>query len=689
MNLPLSRLKPLSFAIALSLSACGGGGSSTPGTGTGTGTTASTVSGVVEAPQGQIAMFEHDQSMLVALTEFIFPGAYAAITGLQPVTGATVELIRVDNTGAQVGAVLATASTSITGNYSLSLPAGVDFSGDLVLRITGNSGSSMSAQVVEQSVDINPISQFILDKFIADGTALNTLAVNEVVALTGRVEAFDLTATSDLGTMLQQLEAEVGQFVDDEITVITAAPGNGAQVAGNWRIVDMALGFHDSDGQNNGTLAADVSNQLVTVSDAGSGNINIAIGAEDGAYTNFNSTPLAAPTIFYETFTNPGGSMTLSGSIDANGNLAIPFPFEEQLQTDPNPTYGWRWAPGIFYGKDTGTGNIKLSLNTDAGVRYLTTDTNGDGINDAINPAAREGDEISLNMALILKEGNGMSTASLTGNYGLVTMEVLLDTTVPEGRGASSVGLVNFDGAGNFSAAPNKLNTREVARSPGIPPNVVLTPSLNVDTFGIPSTAYSVSATGAVSIPLIGIQGYASADSMLVAAISTTTTDNGATPPAVPVIKTADNGLNLLTKLGTGVLPADLANSTYRIQSLTFGNSTNGHQMISSLTTGSTIVFDATGSNATINANDRGIERNSDTAEVTAIVNVPAPAMVIPVTFVGTNGEITMEALDPLAEDITIDGFLSKDKTMLITRLYINDNVNGDQDLGIVIGIKQ
>ena len=199
--------------MLLGLTACGSSGTSTTSTG-------AEVSGLVEAPNGQIALFKQGQSTLVALTEYIFPGAYAAITGLDPVTGATVELIRVDNNGDQVGAVLASTVTSITGNYSLSLPSGVDFSGDLVLRITGNGGAEMSAQVVEQSVDINPISQYILDKFIEDGTALDTLAVNEVVALSGRVEEFDLTATADLSTMLAQLEAEVGAFVDSEITVI-------------------------------------------------------------------------------------------------------------------------------------------------------------------------------------------------------------------------------------------------------------------------------------------------------------------------------------------------------------------------------------------------------------------------------------------------------------------------------------
>ena len=146
------------------LASCGGGGSGSSPTTTTT-TTPTTISGKAEAPGGVIAQLETSKPFLLATMDFVFPAAGAAITGLQPVGGATVELIRIDNDGNQVGAVLASTVTSISGNYSLALPTGVSLAGDLVVRISGTT-ASMSAMVVDQTVNINPISQFVLDKFV-------------------------------------------------------------------------------------------------------------------------------------------------------------------------------------------------------------------------------------------------------------------------------------------------------------------------------------------------------------------------------------------------------------------------------------------------------------------------------------------------------------------------------------------
>ena len=89
-------MKPLALACAIALTACSSGGdSSTPAT--------TTISGLAEAPGGVIAQLEYNQSLAVAATNLLFPAAHAGITGLEPVTGATVELIRIDDDGNQVG----------------------------------------------------------------------------------------------------------------------------------------------------------------------------------------------------------------------------------------------------------------------------------------------------------------------------------------------------------------------------------------------------------------------------------------------------------------------------------------------------------------------------------------------------------------------------------------------------------
>ena len=149
-------LKQGLFSLLLALTAsvivgCGGGGGGGVVDDGGSGGTGTEISGVVEAPSGVIAMFE-EKPLGIQMFEMVMPSAYAAITGLQPVGGATVELIEIDNNGDQVGAVLATTVTSITGDYTLTLPAGTDFAANLIVRITGTGGSSLTAQVVEAEV---------------------------------------------------------------------------------------------------------------------------------------------------------------------------------------------------------------------------------------------------------------------------------------------------------------------------------------------------------------------------------------------------------------------------------------------------------------------------------------------------------------------------------------------------------
>ena len=684
-------LKSMAIAGAISLASCGGGGgTSTPVT--------TDVSGLVEAPNGQIALFKEHQSMLVALTEAIFPGAYAAITGLDPVTGATVELIRVDNNGVQIGDVLASTVTSVTGNYSLSLPSGVDFSGDLVLRITGNGGASMSAQVVEQSVDINPISQYILDKFIEDGTALDTLAVNEVVALTGRVEEFDLTATADLSTMLDQLEAEVGQFVDSEITVINSTPGDGTLAAGSWSLMSLSVGFHDSDNQGGGTFAFDVISEKLTLTDGGSGSVDLSVDSTlIDAFTNFNVDAFGSNIYHEVSGFSAGDNETFSGNIDANGNLAIPFPFEEDLQTtdllvDPDgPDFGWRYPPGNFYVEDTGNGNVKLAINQEAGVRYETTDTNTDGVKDAIDPAKRSGDEISIEMAFLIKEGSGMGVSSLNGEYGMISYQLEANSATNTGTILDTMGIVSFNGGGNFAIAANAENVAELSRGPATFPNVTLTYSA-ADDASTTAETYTVSATGAVDIASGGLEAQVSSDGNLIVGIQDeilTTNDNG-TPadPSDDFITEVNSNIHIMSKLGSGMQNIDLANSTYALRPLILGGNNAGNQFLYSLSSDSTMVFDATGDNVEITASDRGIERSSDIAEITAIPVEAATPLSLPVALSG-KGEFTMQVLNPSDEDITIDGYVSADKTMFIARLYVQDNVGSDKDLGLVIGVKQ
>jgi len=679
-------LKSAILAIFLVLTGCGGSSSNGDGA-----PQTMNIGGTALAPSGMVALLEQ-RSIMVAAIDFLIPSASATITGLQPVGGATVELIRIDDNGNQVGNVLASTVTSITGDYSLALPSGVSFSGDLIVRITGNGtgpGNVMSAMVVEQSVDITPISEYILQKFIDDGTALDTLAVNEVVALRGQVEEFDLTATADMTTMLAQLEAEVGQLVDNEVAVINSTPGDGTTVAGTWRLATFGLGLHDSDGIQVGTFGMDAGVETITITDDGNGDLTIADGAFEDFFTNF-TTDLNGTSIYHEAGIGAGDGETFDATINSDGNIQVPFPFEEELETvdlmtDPNgPDFGWRWPGGTYIVTDTGNGNVKIAVVREASVRYGTTDTDADGVKDAVDPNARSGDEVFLDMDVLLKQGSGMSNASLSGDYGIVTMNVEVSTTPVATDLDSEVGIVSFDGSGALSALANAFNYVNITRTTS--PNVALT----LDTADDPdpfAASYSISAVGALNMDFGGGEvedGFVSDDGTLFVTIDAATTDDGGTPAT---IVTSNQLITVGTKLATAT--PNLSDAVYRLFPLIASFQGNGATELFTSSTDSRLTINSAADSAIVNGQDAGFERSSDIAEVAAIVDDEGGSTTLAVTT-SSNGAITM-ALNDGVDDVNVRGFVSADGKLMVLRLHGQDAAGPSslQDLGIILAVRQ
>ena len=694
----LPMIKPLVFACSVVLTACGGSGGETT-----TSSTPTTVTGAAEAPGGIIAQFEENKSYLVAAVEYVFPGAIAGITGLLPVTGATVQLIRIDDDGNQVGAVLAETSTSITGNYSLALPTGVSLAGNLVVRITGNGGASMSAMVVDQAVDINPISQFVLDKFVDDvDLILSDLAVNDVVALSGKVDEFDLTATSDLSTMLALLEAEVGSFVDNEIAVIEAIPDDGTAVAaaaGKWHTVEMGMGLHDADNINFGTFTMDVLSEELIFSDSGATDLNLSITTGPvivDAFTNFSNDNFTGAFLYHESDIGGVGGESFPGTIDAAGTISLSFGFEEDLQTvdvltDPDgPDYGWRYPPGSELLHPVAGGNMYVTVFNDAGVRYETIDTNGDGVKDAIDPAKKDGDEVSFDLSLIMKEGSGMSNASLNGDYGGVFLNINVDTA-PVGVFDSTVGVVSFDGVDTVAKAAGAFDVREITRTPtATPPTVDLLHVQSTDS-NPESFTYSVSATGKVTLSPGGdvLEGYASSDGNLIAFVDDVSTGSP--------VSNVNNEMLVFIKLATGgVDTTTMAGATYKLYSLGLNADDDGSSEVFTIGDG-LATFSVDAATATITGVSRGVMRSSDVAQIQAM----SPDVINETFTVDTlspKGEVTMSLSNvdaSVTETIKLRGFVSADTNLIILRLF-NDvlfddgsSTSQEYDLGMVIGVKQ
>lgn len=401
------------------------------------------ISGTAEAPSGAVAHYETQNAFELALNFFISPLA-AAITGLDPITGATVELIRVDNNGTQVGDVLATAVTSITGDYTLPLPEGVNLAGNLVVRING-SNDSLRAQVVEKDVDISPVSEFVLRKFVSQGAALDQLLVTDVVKLSGRVEEFDITLSdsTNLEAAFTALENEIGDFVESEVAVAASTSGNAAGIAGDYRSSAFSFGLHDSDNNSIGTYANDLWASTFTFADNGNGDVTVTHLAEDSSYGSLSGSALNQSSIYYEAETETVNE-SFPATLTASGILSITGEFEEDIEED----YGWRYPAGIYNLQQVADTGLFFMVSNEGAVRYATTDTNNDGINDAIDPDMKEGDEVFRTLEIFSRQPTAFTNSDLSGKFGRVFLESWLASNTIELQ--TEINTLTFDGAGNY-----------------------------------------------------------------------------------------------------------------------------------------------------------------------------------------------------------------------------------------------
>lgn len=372
------------------------------------------------APSGAVAQFK-DFSLREFVMNLLFADVAAAITGLEPVTGATVDLIRIDDDGNQVGEVLASTVTSVTGDYTLTLPAGVDLSGDLIVRITGAGDSELRAQVVDQTVDISPVSEFILRKFIADGTDLGALETTAVVKLSGQVEEFDLTAGSDLSALFDQLEASVGEFVESQIAVIESAPASATDFSGDYRSASLQIFLSDSDANSFGSFAIDMWSSSFTFTGNADGSVDIVTSGEESAWGNLYGNDATINGISYYAEIDQEVEVFSASFTDAN-LILIEGEFEEEIDGD----WGWRWPPMTYRLQKVKDQNLFFHLNQEASVRYETIDTNADSIKDAVNPDARQGDEVNRGLEVFFKSPSDMTTADLSGTFGRVYFGVFM-----------------------------------------------------------------------------------------------------------------------------------------------------------------------------------------------------------------------------------------------------------------------
>jgi len=410
----MNHFKKLALAAAVSsavaITGCSNSSSSdTSGTASG-----ETISGTASAPGGAVASLTQQNIFEIALNFVVTPVA-AAITGLEPIKGATVELIRVDDEGNQIGDALAETVTSITGDYTLTLPQGVNLAGNLIVRIQGPN-QELRAQVVEKDVDISPVSEFVLRKFIETGADLDQLVVADVVKLSGKVEEFDLTAGANLDEMFSALEREVGAFVETQVATISSAGADVSLIAGDYANAALAFQLHDDDGRDGyGTFAHDMWLGNFEFADGGSGTVNMTYLSEDSVYGNLAGFAIESSSVYYQAEPSSGEDPeTFPGAFNTKGVLSVQGEFEEEIGDSSYP-YGWRYPATTYVFQQVADKGLFFGLTHEAAVRYGLTDSY-----DALDPNDRQGDEVFRSLEVFARKPANLTDADLSGDYGRV-----------------------------------------------------------------------------------------------------------------------------------------------------------------------------------------------------------------------------------------------------------------------------
>ncbi len=633
--------------------------------------TGTEISGTATAPSGAVARLERRNTMLLALADILFAPAHAGITGLQPVTGADVELIRVDDLGNQVGDVLATGVTSVTGDYTLTVPSGVDLSGDLVVRISGMGGTQMRAQVVQEDVDINPVSEFVLAKFIEQGADLDTLTTASVIKLTGQVDEFDMTAGADMQAMLDLLEAETGAYVEDQIGLIESSPGDAATLVGDYRGIEMGGGLHDDDQQYGvGALTVDGGVFEFALSDRGNGDVDLAFSLEEDfeSRQQFNG---GNPSLFNDVYVDTDGVVD-PARINNAGVLSIETEFEEDIDGD----FGWRYPPGLILLQKARNDNLFVATASEAGVRYQTIDTNDDGTKDAVDPQAREGDEVFRSLVVAAQQPAGMSNADLSGSFGEVFFEVSLGAGGNYDISAGH-GILTFDGFGTFDAGESPF--ADLARTaPG--QNPVYSESTDPAETDVP---YNVSDNGR-SVTVGTGPDQETLDTLFdsnfdfFSTQSSLVDDNG--DPDDGLVNSIEVVTSYAVRLPDAQL--DISDKVYRVFFLgTALGQTSTALAVERFDT--LLSMNNDGLSGTIVSEIADVEKVSPTAEVEAFTDEPVTLEDVPIN-VAANGAATI-VIDDAEGTMTLAGYFSHDGSLGLFDSRYADTGQDPDELGIVI----
>ncbi len=357
-----------SAALAVPLSGCGG---SSSGDTTENGDTAkngdttedaveiSSVEGTVSLPG--VAKFEEGDD-LASLNRAIRLAGDFLIGTAQAESGTFqgpywVQLTRVgpdgnvevvdDSTGDPVSALV-----SATGQYTLTLPETLDLTADLVLRVVRenvrnpeSSNIPLRSVTTGESVDIDPVSEFLVRELERANVNLASLPVNEVVRLRGQIDDLEIAEGTNLENTLDAIGAVAETVVRPDIAELNTPIVSAEQINGEeYTLFLLAKGIGILDGFREVATNFEKDSRLAFFIDD-----NSTVGASiEGAVMTSGQIrepdPLILPPL--NVITDIFGDEEVSGfNLRENGVLSGSFPLEEELADDD---FAIRYLPGTF-----------------------------------------------------------------------------------------------------------------------------------------------------------------------------------------------------------------------------------------------------------------------------------------------------------------------------------------------------
>ncbi len=251
--------KGASALLVLLLASCGGGSD----TGVGAAGPTQTITGTVlaaPADSNQFARSKPASSPLTLMARWLgtlaAPQVQAAVSGLVPVPGASVELVRLDNSGAFVSIVAGPVIADAAGAYTFSSTPAPDAT--LAVRVVGQL-STMRAIVTGSQVDVTPVSE-VITQTVAATNALANFAPREVAALNSLLTGMDVNlAAKTFAQSVADLNSASGTVLSDLAAGMATAGVATAIDNKSFQSIDLSLLMIDPltvGGVNKGGLVA-------------------------------------------------------------------------------------------------------------------------------------------------------------------------------------------------------------------------------------------------------------------------------------------------------------------------------------------------------------------------------------------------------------------------------------------------